>query len=108
MDIFDLADGMWTDIKKGIQQLLRVGFWMTGLGLIFALVPKVAAGLDSLHATLQAAAGWVQSNGFDVYYAKVNAIVPLTETLAMLATLLAFQVVMAGIRIIKSFVPTVS
>lgn len=106
--IFDLLDGLWTDFKTLMSPIIKVGLWVSGLGLIFALIPMVSAGLDTLHTYLAAALSWTQSNGFDTYYAKVNSIVPLTETLAMLATLLAYQAAMAGIRIIKSFVPTVS
>ena len=108
MGIFETIDGIWTTTKRIVSPVIKVGFWMSGIGLIFALITKVADGLDTLNGFLASANAWAQSNGFDIYYAKVNAIAPLSETLAMLGTLLGFQVAMAIVRIIKSFVPTVN
>lgn len=53
-------------------------------------------------------AGASAKNGFGSIYGKMNYLFPLSESIMMLATLVPIKIACVYIRIVKSFVPTIS
>lgn len=110
-----LYDALKTFFQPLFELLNKYFYWFTPLGVIFAPLillwsnlDNISAGMVSLTGTVNGAASWLAGSGVGSVFAQSNRLAPISESLGMLGLLLGLKVTCAGIRIIKSWIPTLS
>jgi hypothetical protein len=76
--------------------------------LILAKIDASTNFLADIHIQLANAQSMVTPFLSDGFFAKVNTVIPASEYLAMIAFSLALKAGCAVIRMVKSFIPTIS
>jgi len=101
-------------LKAIYNAIIKITLWMApGGGLLLVLwelmggIDGAVSAIDGLQAIIDTASSSIHSTVVSGVYAKANRIFPITESLVMLSTLLSAKVIAMGIRIVKSWIPTI-
>lgn len=79
----------------------------TPFSAVLALFALIISNADVIHTKVVALQGLVATSGWAGMYGKINVLLPMTETLAIMAALLGLKVVCLLVRFVKVLIPNI-
>jgi hypothetical protein len=68
----------------------------------------IVAKIETLRGFVRSAGGALEDLSFGQHFGTVNRVFPLSETLTLVSVLIGLRIAATGIRIVKSWIPTVN
>lgn len=98
---------IWDRLGGILTILLPVAPYVAPLIILLEAYLQLPAILASLTTQLNNLANYINVSGISEYLGQADRIFPWSEVMAMLGGLVALKITAAGIRMVKSIIPTV-